>query len=170
MRYDGVVMERPQHMFMRVALGIHGSDLEAAFRTYNLMSSRYFIHASPTLFNAGTTRPQLSSCFLLTVKEDSIEGIYDTPKLCAAISKYAGGIGLSIQHIRATDSYIRGSNGTSNGLVPMLRVLFCCDIVAITRRLICSLLCVCYRFSMTPRDMWIRAGASARVLLLCTLR
>lgn len=122
MRYDGVVRERPQHMFMRVALGIHGSDLPAAFETYDLMSSKYFTHASPTLFNAGTTRPQLSSCFLLTMKEDSIEGIYDTLKLCASISKYAGGIGLSIHHIRATDSYIRGSNGTSNGLIPMLRV------------------------------------------------
>ena len=122
MRYDGMVRERPQHMFMRVALGIHGSDLQAAFETYDLMSSKYFTHASPTLFNAGTTRPQLSSCFLLTMKEDSIEGIYDTLKLCASISKYAGGIGLSIHHVRATDSYIRGSNGTSNGLIPMLRV------------------------------------------------
>lgn len=122
MRYDDEVVERPQHMFMRVALGIHGSDLVSAFQTYDLMSNRYFIHASPTLFNAGTARPQLSSCFLLTVKEDSIEGIYDTLMLCAAISKFAGGIGLSIQHIRATDSYIRGSNGTSNGIVPMLRV------------------------------------------------
>jgi ribonucleotide reductase alpha subunit len=122
MRFDGVVVERPQQMFMRVALGIHGDDLEAAFETYDMMSNKYFIHASPTLFNAGTPRPQLSSCFLLTIKEDSIEGIYETLRLCANISKLAGGIGISVQHIRATDSYIRGSNGTSNGLVPMLRV------------------------------------------------
>ena len=122
MRYDGELLERPQHMFMRVSLGIHGDDVDAAIETYDCMSQKMFIHASPTLFNAGTTRPQLSSCFLLTVKEDSIEGIYDTLGLCASISKYAGGIGLSVHHIRATDSYVRGSNGTSNGLVPMLRV------------------------------------------------
>jgi ribonucleoside-diphosphate reductase subunit M1 len=122
MRYDGEMLERPQHMFMRVSLGIHGEDVDAAIETYELMSQKLFIHASPTLFNAGTTRPQLSSCFLLTVKEDSIEGIYDTLGLCASISKFAGGIGLSVHHIRATDSYVRGSNGTSNGLVPMLRV------------------------------------------------
>jgi ribonucleotide reductase alpha subunit len=122
MRHDGELLERPQHMFMRVSIGIHGEDIDAAIETYNLMSQKYFIHASPTLFNAGTTRPQLSSCFLLTVKEDSIEGIYDTLRLCASISKFAGGIGLSVHHIRATESYIRGSNGTSNGLVPMLRV------------------------------------------------
>lgn len=122
MRYDGEMLERPQHMFMRVSLGIHGEDIDAAIETYDLMSQKLFIHASPTLFNAGTTRPQLSSCFLLTVKEDSIEGIYDTLGLCASISKFAGGIGLSVHHIRATDSYVRGSNGTSNGLVPMLRV------------------------------------------------
>lgn len=114
--------ERPQHMFMRVSIGIHGEDLDAAFETYDLMSQRFFIHASPTLFNAGTPRPQLSSCFLLTVKEDSIEGIFETLKLCAQISKYAGGVGVSVQGIRATNSYVRGSNGTSNGLVPMLRV------------------------------------------------
>jgi len=119
---DGELVERPQHMFMRVALGIHGADLDRAFETYDLMSQKYFIHASPTLFNAGTPRPQLSSCFLLTMKEDSIEGIYDTLTLCASISKYAGGIGLSCHHIRATDSYVSGSNGVSNGLVPMLRV------------------------------------------------
>lgn len=122
MRIDGVVVERPQQMIMRVALGIHGNDLDAAFETYDLMSQKHFIHASPTLFNAGTPRPQLSSCFLLTVKDDSIEGIYDTLKLCAQISKYAGGIGVSVHHIRATNSYVRGSNGTSNGLTPMLRV------------------------------------------------
>ena len=97
-------------------------DLAGAIETYNLMSQGYFTHATPTLFNAGTTRPQLSSCFLLTMSEDSIEGIYDTLKNCACISKYAGGIGLSIHNIRATDSYIRGTNGTSNGIVPMLRV------------------------------------------------
>lgn len=122
MTMDGEVMERPQYMFMRVALGIHGEDLEGAFETYEHMSNKDFIHASPTLFNAGTQRPQLSSCFLLTMKDDSIEGIYDTLHLCASISKLAGGIGLSCHHIRAMDSYVAGSNGTSNGLVPMLRV------------------------------------------------
>jgi ribonucleoside-diphosphate reductase alpha subunit len=122
MTMGDVIMERPQYMFMRVALGIHGSDLEAAFETYDHMSNKDFIHASPTLFNAGTQRPQLSSCFLLTMKDDSIEGIYDTLHLCASISKLAGGIGLSCHHIRAMDSYVAGSNGTSNGLVPMLRV------------------------------------------------
>ena len=122
MRINDEIIERPQHMFMRVALGIHGDDLKACFETYDLMSQKYFIHASPTLFNAGTPRPQLSSCFLLTMKEDSIEGIYDTLTLCASISKYAGGIGLSCHNIRATDSYVGGSNGTSNGLTPMLRV------------------------------------------------
>ncbi|KAH8050713.1 ribonucleoside-diphosphate reductase [Aureococcus anophagefferens] len=110
------------HMIMRVALGIHGDDLAAALETYEMMSQKMFTHATPTLFNAGTPRPQLSSCFLLAMKEDSIEGIYDTLKRCAAISKYAGGIGLSVHNIRATDSYICGSNGTSNGIVPMLRV------------------------------------------------
>jgi ribonucleoside-diphosphate reductase alpha chain/ribonucleoside-diphosphate reductase subunit M1 len=122
MRLDGAIAERPQHMIMRVALGIHGDDLAGAFETYEMMSQKMFTHATPTLFNAGTPRPQLSSCFLLAMKEDSIEGIYDTLKRCAAISKYAGGIGLSVHNIRATDSYIRGSNGTSNGIVPMLRV------------------------------------------------
>ena len=122
MRCDGDIAERPQHMIMRVAIGIHGSDVDAAIETYELMSQKYFTHATPTLFNAGTPRPQLSSCFLLAMKEDSIEGIYDTLKRCACISKYAGGIGLSVHNIRATDSYIRGSNGTSNGIVPMLRV------------------------------------------------
>ncbi len=116
------IVERPQHMIMRVAVGIHGDNLERVLETYNYMSDRYFTHATPTLFNAGTPRPQLSSCFLLTMKDDSIEGIYDTLKQTACISKYAGGIGLSVHNVRATHSYIRGSNGTSNGLVPMLRV------------------------------------------------
>jgi len=122
MKCDGEIAERPQHMIMRVAVGIHGDDVAAAIETYELMSQKLFTHATPTLFNAGTPRPQLSSCFLLAMKEDSIEGIYDTLKRCACISKYAGGIGLSVHNIRATDSYIRGSNGTSNGIVPMLRV------------------------------------------------
>eukprot|EP01038_Epipyxis_sp_PR26KG_P015246 gene15246-20550_t len=117
-----VVVERPQHMIMRVSLGIHGEDIEAALETYDYMSRQYFTHATPTLFNAGTPHPQLSSCFLLTMKEDSIDGIYDTLKSCAIISKYAGGIGLSVHNIRASSSYIRGTNGTSNGIVPMLRV------------------------------------------------
>lgn len=116
------VAERPQQMLLRVALGIHGEDVDAAIETYDLMSRKMFTHASPTLFNAGTNHPQLSSCFLLSMKGDSIEGIYDTLKNCAMISKHAGGIGLSVQNIRATGSYIRGTNGTSNGLVPMLRV------------------------------------------------
>lgn len=122
LKMHGKIAERPQHMYMRVALGIHGEDVDAAIETYNLMSLRYFTHATPTLFNAGTDRPQLSSCFLLTMKGDSIDGIYDTLKQCACISKFAGGIGLSIHNIRATDSYIRGTNGSSNGIVPMLRV------------------------------------------------
>jgi len=122
LKIDGVIAERPQHMIMRVAVGIHKDDIEAAIQTYEMMSQKLFTHATPTLFNAGTPRPQMSSCFLLTMKDDSIEGIYDTLKSCASISKYAGGIGLSIHNIRATDSYIRGSNGTSNGIVPMLRV------------------------------------------------
>ncbi|KAK5981720.1 Ribonucleoside-diphosphate reductase large subunit [Trichostrongylus colubriformis] len=116
------VAERPQHMLMRVAIGIHGEDIDAAIETYNLMSERYFTHASPTLFNAGTKWPQLSSCFLLTMSEDSISGIYDTLKQCALISKSAGGIGLNVHNIRATGSLIAGTNGTSNGLIPMLRV------------------------------------------------
>ncbi|VDM82974.1 unnamed protein product [Strongylus vulgaris] len=116
------VAERPQHMLMRVAVGIHGEDIDGAIETYNLMSERYFTHASPTLFNAGTVWPQLSSCFLLTMSEDSIAGIYDTLKQCALISKSAGGIGLNVHNIRATGSLIAGTNGTSNGLVPMLRV------------------------------------------------
>ncbi|EPQ50976.1 hypothetical protein GLOTRDRAFT_81543 [Gloeophyllum trabeum ATCC 11539] len=121
LRINGRVAERPQHMLMRVAVGIHGNDIDRAIETYNMMSQRYFIHASPTLFNAGTPHPQLSSCFLVCMKDDSIEGIYDTLKNCAMISKTAGGIGLSIHNIRATGSYIAGTNGYSNGIVPMLR-------------------------------------------------
>lgn len=122
LRIDGKVAERPQHMIMRVAVGIHGDDIEKVLETYNLMSSKYFTHASPTLFNAGTPQPQLSSCFLVAMRDDSIEGIYDTLKTCAMISKTAGGIGLNVHSIRATGSYIAGTNGTSNGLIPMLRV------------------------------------------------
>lgn len=122
LKINGRVVERPQYMFMRVALGIHHEDLEAAFETYELMSEKWFIHASPTLFHAGTPQPQLSSCFLLNVAEDSIEGIYETLHKCALISKSAGGIGISAQNIRAKGSYIRGTKGYSNGLVPMLRV------------------------------------------------
>jgi ribonucleoside-diphosphate reductase alpha chain len=122
LRMDGRVAERPQQMFMRVALGIHKEDIEAAIETYNLMSERWFTHATPTLFNSGTPKPQMSSCFLLTMKEDSIDGIYNTLRNCALISQSAGGIGLSIHSIRATGSYIRGTNGTSNGIIPMLRV------------------------------------------------
>lgn len=117
----GVVVERPQHLFMRVSLGIHGDDLEKAFETYHLMSQKYFIHATPTLFNAGTPRPQLSSCFLMTVG-DSVEDMYDSIKNCAKISKYAGGIGFSVHDVRAQGSYIKGTSGYSNGLVPMLKV------------------------------------------------
>ncbi len=122
LKINGKVVERPSHLLMRVAVGIHGEDIESAIETYHLMSQKYFTHASPTLFNAGTPRPQLSSCFLLTMKEDSIEGIYDTLKMCAMISKTAGGIGLNVHKIRASGSYIAGTNGHSNGLVPMLRV------------------------------------------------
>ncbi|QRW06794.1 ribonucleoside-diphosphate reductase subunit M1 [Ceratobasidium sp. AG-Ba] len=121
LRIDGRVAERPQHMLMRVAVGIHGRNIDKAIETYNLMSERYFTHASPTLFNAGTPHPQLSSCFLVAMKDDSIDGIYDTLKTCAMISKTAGGIGLHIHNIRATGSYIAGTNGYSNGIVPMLR-------------------------------------------------
>lgn len=122
LKIDGKVAERPQHMLMRVALGIHKTDIDAAIETYELMSERWFTHATPTLFNAGTPKPQMSSCFLLTTKEDSITGIYDTLKQCAQISQSAGGIGLSIHDVRATGSYIRGTNGESNGIVPMLKV------------------------------------------------
>lgn len=122
LKINGEVAERPQHMLMRVSLGIHKNDLDAAIETYDLMSERWFTHATPTLFNAGTPKPQMSSCFLLTTQEDSISGIYDTLKQCAQISQSAGGIGLSIHDVRATGSYIRGTNGTSNGIVPMLKV------------------------------------------------
>ncbi len=121
MKLDGKVVERPQHMLMRVAVGIHREDIEAAIETYNLLSEKWFTHATPTLFNAGTPKPQLSSCFLLTMKDDSIDGIYDTLKQCAKISQSAGGIGLSIHNIRATGSYIKGTGGVSNGIIPMLR-------------------------------------------------
>ncbi|MBP6333826.1 MAG: ribonucleoside-diphosphate reductase subunit alpha [Bacteroidia bacterium] len=122
LKINGQVAERPQHLIMRVAVGIHKDDIESVVETYNLMSERWFTHATPTLFNAGTPKPQLSSCFLLQMQDDSIEGIYNTLKSCAKISQSAGGIGLSIHNIRATGSYIRGTNGTSNGIVPMLRV------------------------------------------------
>ncbi len=122
LKIDGNIVERPQHMLMRVSLGIHKTDIQAAIKTYNLMSEGWFTHATPTLFNSGTPKPQMSSCFLLTMKEDSISGIYDTLKSCAQISQSAGGIGLSIHDIRATGSYIKGTNGASNGIVPMLRV------------------------------------------------
>ncbi|MDX2189529.1 MAG: ribonucleoside-diphosphate reductase subunit alpha [Bacteroidota bacterium] len=122
LKLDGIVVERPQHMLMRVAVGIHGEDIDSVLETYNLMSEKWFTHATPTLFNAGTPKPQLSSCFLLTMQDDSIEGIYDTLKQCAKISQSAGGIGLSIHNIRATGSYIKGTNGQSNGIIPMLRV------------------------------------------------
>jgi len=122
LKINGKIVERPQHMLMRVAVGIHKDDMDAAVNTYNLMSDGWFTHATPTLFNSGTPKPQMSSCFLLTTQEDSISGIYDTLKQCAKISQNAGGIGLSIHDIRATGSYIKGTNGTSNGIVPMLRV------------------------------------------------
>jgi ribonucleoside-diphosphate reductase alpha subunit len=121
LRVHGKITERPQHMLMRVACGIHSGDVKSAIETYDLMSQRYFTHATPTLFNAGTPCPQMSSCFLLTMKSDSIDGIYDTLKQCALISKCAGGIGVAVSNIRAGGSYIRGTNGHSNGLVPMLR-------------------------------------------------
>ncbi len=122
LKLDGKIVERPQHMLMRVAIGIHTNDIDAAIETYNLLSEKWFTHATPTLFNAGTPKAQLSSCFLLTMKDDSIEGIYDTLKQCAKISQSAGGIGLSVHGVRATGSYIKGTNGTSNGIIPMLRV------------------------------------------------
>lgn len=122
LKINGKIAERPQHMLMRVAVGIHLNDIESALETYELMSKKYFTHATPTLFNAGTPKPQMSSCFLLTMKDDSIDGIYDTLKQTAKISQSAGGIGLSIHNVRATGSYISGTNGTSNGIVPMLRV------------------------------------------------
>lgn len=122
LRTNGKIVERPQQMLMRVSLGIHKENIEAALETYDLMSKKYFTHATPTLFNSGTPKPQMSSCFLLTMSDDSIDGIYDTLKQCAKISQSAGGIGLSVHNVRATGSYIRGTNGTSNGIVPMLRV------------------------------------------------
>ena len=122
LKLDGKIAERPQHLFMRVSIGIHKEDIDSAIKTYNLMSERWFTHATPTLFNAGTPKPQMSSCFLLTMKDDSIDGIYDTLKQTAKISQSAGGIGLSIHNVRATGSYISGTNGTSNGIIPMLRV------------------------------------------------
>ena len=122
LRMDGNVVERPQHMLMRAAIGIHGEDIKSALETYNLMSEKWFIHATPTLFNAGTPKPQLSSCFLLSMTDDSISGIFETLTRCAKISQSAGGIGLSIHNVRAQGSYIKGTGGTSNGIVPMLRV------------------------------------------------
>ena len=122
LKIEGQIAERPQQMLMRVAVGIHKDDMDSVIETYNMMSEGWFTHATPTLFNAGTPKPQMSSCFLLTTKEDSISGIYDTLKQCAKISQNAGGIGLAIHDIRATGSYIKGTNGTSNGIVPMLRV------------------------------------------------
>ena len=122
LKIDGQIAERPQHLFMRVSVGIHKNDIDSVIKTYNLMSERWFTHATPTLFNAGTPKPQMSSCFLLTMKDDSIDGIYDTLKQTAKISQSAGGIGLSIHNVRATGSYISGTNGTSNGIIPMLKV------------------------------------------------
>jgi len=122
LKVEGKIVERPQHMIMRVAIGIHKTDIEAAIKTYNLISQKWFTHATPTLFNAGTPMPQMSSCFLLTMKDDSIDGIYKTLHQCAMISKQAGGIGLAIHNIRADGTYIKGTNGTSNGLIPMLKV------------------------------------------------
>jgi len=122
LKVNGQIAERPQHMLMRVSVGIHVDDLDAAIETYELMSKKYFTHATPTLFNSGTPKPQMSSCFLLAMKDDSIEGIYDTLKQTAKISQSAGGIGLSIHNVRARGSYIGGTNGTSNGIVPMLKV------------------------------------------------
>jgi ribonucleoside-diphosphate reductase alpha chain len=122
LKINGKIVERPQHMLMRVSVGIHLDDIDAVIDTYELMSKKYFTHATPTLFNSGTPKPQMSSCFLLTMQDDSIDGIYDTLKQTAKISQSAGGIGLSIHNIRSTGSYISGTNGTSNGIVPMLRV------------------------------------------------
>ena len=121
LKLDGKVVERPQHMLMRVAVGIHHDDIDSVIETYNLLSEKWFTHATPTLFNAGTPKPQLSSCFLLTMQDDSIDGIYNTLKQCAKISQSAGGIGLSIHNVRGTGSYIKGTNGVSNGVIPMLR-------------------------------------------------
>ena len=123
LKLNGVIVERPQHMLMRVSIGIWKENLEQAFITYDLMSNMVMTHASPTLFNSGTPRPQMSSCFLLSMVDDSIEGIYETLSRCAVISKSAGGIGVNVNNIRAAGSYIAGTNGISNGLVPMLKVL-----------------------------------------------
>jgi len=122
LKLNGQIVERPQHMLMRVSIGIHKNDIDEAIETYELMSKKYFTHATPTLFNAGTPKPQMSSCFLLQMQDDSIDGIYDTLKQTAMISQSAGGVGLSLHNVRATGSYIRGTNGTSNGIVPMLKV------------------------------------------------
>ena len=122
LKVNGKIVERPQHLFMRVALGIHKTDIDAAIETYNLMSEKWFVHATPTLFNSGTPKPQMSSCFLQSMKEDSIAGIYETLKNAALISQSAGGLGINIHNIRSTGSYIKGTNGTSNGIIPMLRV------------------------------------------------
>jgi ribonucleoside-diphosphate reductase alpha subunit len=122
LKVNGKIVERPQHLFMRVALGIHKEDIDSAIETYNLMSEKWFIHATPTLFNAGTPKPQMSSCFLQSMKDDSIAGIYETLKNAALISQSAGGLGINIHNIRSTGSYIKGTNGTSNGIIPMLRV------------------------------------------------
>lgn len=121
-RQKSQVIERPQHMWLRVAIGIHGSDIEKVKETYDLLSKKFMTHATPTLFNAGTRNPQLSSCYLLSMEDDSIEGIYNTLKDCALISKWAGGIGLHIHNVRASGSHINGTNGSSNGIVPMLKV------------------------------------------------
>ena len=122
LKVEGRIVERPQHLLMRVAVGIHKHDIASAIETYDLMSRKFFTHATPTLFNSGTPFSQMSSCFLIMMKEDSITGIYDTLTQCAKISKSAGGIGISISNIRARESYIRGTNGVSNGIVPMLKV------------------------------------------------
>ena len=121
-KIDGDIIETPQYLYMRVSIGIHGHDIDRVLETYEAMSKGLFIHATPTLFNAGTHRPQMSSCFLIANKEDSIDGIYNTVKECAQISKWAGGIGLHIHDVRANKSHIRGTNGTSDGIIPMLRV------------------------------------------------
>ena len=121
-KIDGEIIETPQYLYMRVAIGIHGHDIDHVLETYDALSKGLFIHATPTLFNAGTPRPQMSSCFLIANKEDSIDGIYDTVKECARISKWAGGIGLHVHDVRANKSHIRGTNGTSDGIIPMLRV------------------------------------------------
>lgn len=122
LKINDTIVETPQYMYMRVSIGIHGFNINKVIETYHLLSQGYFTHATPTLFNAGTPKPQMSSCFLVQMRDDSIEGIYDTQKICAMISKYAGGIGLSVHNIRSLSSYIAGTNGKSNGLVPMLRV------------------------------------------------